>query len=70
MNELTARMLQIAESDLEPVPCPPDWTKDSRRVADTSRVQLDLQWSAETSIDDGLSRVWQWMRSNPTNSDV
>lgn len=65
VNELTVRMMNIAERELEPEYCPPDWTAGSIRVGDPSAARMGLGWSATTTIDDGLARVWDWMvRSN------
>jgi UDP-glucose 4-epimerase len=59
VSELTDRMLRITGLDLEPVMCPPDWTAQSVRVADTRAARETLGWVATTTIEEGLQRVWE-----------
>jgi UDP-glucose 4-epimerase len=58
VGELTEIMLTISGSDLEPLSCPPDWTAGSARVADTRLARETLGWTATTTIEEGLERVW------------
>lgn len=64
VNDLTAAMLVASGSDLHPVTCPPDWTAGSSRVGDPAAAAAELGWKAETSIEEGLQRCWEWMREN------
>jgi len=57
--DLTDTMLAVSERNLEPVMCPPDWTAGSVRVAETSLARGTLGWTATTSIEDGVRRVWE-----------
>jgi UDP-glucose 4-epimerase len=58
VDTLTEMMLTISGRDLEPLTCPPDWTAGSVRVADTSLTRETLGWTATTTMEDGLERVW------------
>jgi UDP-glucose 4-epimerase len=58
VGELTEIMLTISGRDLQPLLCPPDWTAGSVRVADTRVARETLGWTATTSIEEGLERVW------------
>jgi UDP-glucose 4-epimerase len=58
VGELTEIMLTISGRDLEPLMCPPDWTAGSLRVADTKLARETLGWTATTTIEEGLKRVW------------
>jgi UDP-glucose 4-epimerase len=58
VGELTEIMVRISGRDLEPLPCPPDWTAGSVRVADTRLARENLQWAAQMTIEEGLERVW------------
>jgi len=58
VGELTKIMLTISGRGLEPWMCPPDWTDGSVRVADTRVARETLGWTATTSIEEGLERVW------------
>jgi UDP-glucose 4-epimerase len=64
VNELTAAMLAVSGRDLEPVTCPPDWTAGSCRVGDPAAAAAELGWKAETPIEDGLQRCWEWMKED------
>jgi UDP-glucose 4-epimerase len=64
VNDLTAAMLVVSDSDLHPATCPPDWTAGSSRVGDPAAAAAELGWKAETSIDEGLQRCWEWMRKD------
>jgi len=62
VEELTGAMLDTAESSLEPIFCPPDWTAGSVRVSDVSLSRSALGWEACIPLADGLEAVWRWMR--------
>lgn len=61
INEVTAAMLRVAGSDLEPLAGPADWTAGTSRYGDVSRIADRLGWTAETGFEQGLERVWRWM---------
>lgn len=61
VNELTQTMLRIAGSELDPVHGPADWTSGTVRVGSPDRSRSELGWSAQTSLDEGLSQVWTWL---------
>ncbi len=58
VSALTAQMLRVAGSDLEPIPGPADWTDGTCRWGTTSRAERVLGWSAQTPLATGLQRVW------------
>jgi UDP-glucose 4-epimerase len=60
VNGLTAAMLSVSASRLEPQMCPPDWTAGSRRVGDPTAAATELGWKADTPIEVGLQRYWEW----------
>jgi nucleoside-diphosphate-sugar epimerase len=62
VNDLTATMLAVSGSDLEPRACPPDWTAGSCRVGDPTAAAVELGWKAEVPIEVGLQRCWDWMQ--------
>lgn len=64
INALTAEMLRVAESRLQPVHGDIDWTAGSRRVAAAAAAALGLGWTPSTSLHDGLAQVWRWMEQN------
>jgi UDP-glucose 4-epimerase len=61
VNALTAAMLQVSGSSLTATTCPPDWTAGSRRVGDPRSAARELRWKADTPIETGLKRCWEWM---------
>jgi nucleoside-diphosphate-sugar epimerase len=60
VNELTAAMLSASGAARAPRMCPPDWTAGSRRVGDAAAAARELRWKAETSMEAGLQRCWEW----------
>jgi nucleoside-diphosphate-sugar epimerase len=62
VDTLTDMMLTISGQDLEPLSCPPDWTAGSVRVADTKLARDTLGWTATTTTEDGLARVWDSLK--------
>ena len=60
INDLTALMLKVSGSELEPVHVDADWTAGSRRVGDAG-IARGLGWEASTPFEDGLAEVWAWM---------
>jgi UDP-glucose 4-epimerase len=57
--DLTMAMLDASRSSLEPVQGPADWTAGTVRFGSTERASALLGWSASTSLDLGLRRVWE-----------
>ena len=62
VNELTAAMLAVSGSDVAARTCPPDWTAGSSRVGEPTAAAAELGWKAETPVEVGLRRCWEWMR--------
>lgn len=61
VNGLTAAMLRASGSPLSPRSCPPDWTAGSRRVGDPTAAARELGWKADTPLEVGLQRCWEWL---------
>lgn len=59
--DLTSMMLAVANATLEPQFAPRDWTQGTHRVGCPSRTREVIDWSASTSIEDGLQLVWTSM---------
>ncbi len=64
INELTKKMLQAADSMLKPETCPKDWTDGTSRVADMTNTLKDGLWRPDISIETGLAKVLEWMRTH------
>jgi UDP-glucose 4-epimerase len=60
VNDLTASMLAVSGRDLAPVTCAADWTAGSYRVGDPTAATAELGWTAETPLEVGLRRCWEW----------
>jgi UDP-glucose 4-epimerase len=60
VNMLTAAMLRASGNRLAPRMCPPDWTAGSRRVGDATAAVRELGWKADTPLQVGLERCWEW----------
>ena len=61
VNVLTAAMLRASGKPAR-APCPPDWTAGSRRVGDPTAAASELGWKADTPVEVGLERCWDWLR--------
>lgn len=59
--ELTRHMLRVAGCELEPVFGDVDWTAGTHRVGDSARIERELGWSPEVSLDEGLRRTYAWV---------
>jgi UDP-glucose 4-epimerase len=62
VGDLTDLMIDVSGRDVEPITAPADWTAGSLRVADPTVAREVLGWTARTTIDDGLTRVWESLR--------
>jgi UDP-glucose 4-epimerase len=62
INDLTAAMVAVAGTSLEPIHADPDVTAGTYRVADVSRIAAVLGWSARTTLAEGLRRTLTWAR--------
>lgn len=60
INDLTQTMLNIANVDKLPIHMPADWTNGSIRFGSTTLAGERFEWNATTSLEEGLSRVFEW----------
>lgn len=65
--ELTETMLEVAHSTMRPVFDAPDWTQGSCRAGNAAKIERVLGWRPTTSLREGLSRVFAWVRTNEEN---
>jgi UDP-glucose 4-epimerase len=63
VRELVERMQRIAGTRLVPVEEPSDETHATRRVASIEKARVLLGWTPEVTLDEGLRRTWDWMRT-------
>ncbi len=63
IRELIALMQKVADSRLEPLSGPADWTDGTVRCGDVALAQRALGWVASTPPEAGLAEVWQWLGS-------
>jgi len=61
--DLTAAMLDVAGSSLQPAHAPADWTAGTHRVCDNGKARRLLGWSPAVSLPAGLAGVHVWMKS-------
>jgi len=67
LNELAAALLEVMGSDLKPEYGPERKVNPvSRRLADTTKAARLLDFRAQVSLEDGLSRLVDWWRANRT----
>ncbi len=64
VNELVHIMLEAANSPLEILHAPADWTAGSLRVGKNDLAREVLGWVPTTSLRTGLTSVYKWMASH------
>jgi UDP-glucose 4-epimerase len=64
VRELVELITHIAGGKPPPELAPADWTHGSFRVGDPSRIAERIGWKATTSLEVGLSRTLDWIRSS------
>ena len=60
MRDAIAILERVAGRALELVERPPAEGDVRRTAPDTTRAERELGWRAETALEDGLERQWQW----------
>ena len=60
MREALALLESVAERSLHVTYGPPQTGDMHRTKADTSRIEGELGWRADTALRDGLAKHWQW----------
>jgi len=66
INELTFLMLKVANSQLKPIYQEHDKTHGTIRCSDSSKAQEFLKWKQETSIQQGLTYIYRWLKNGKT----
>ena len=61
INGLTALMQNVAGSDQDPATGSADWTAGTSRVGANQRIGQLIRWKPRTSMEQGLTDVWEWM---------
>jgi UDP-glucose 4-epimerase len=61
VEELIATLIAQSKKALTPLHEPADWTAGSVRVGDVDKARRLLDWSATTSLADGLGQTLAWM---------
>lgn len=64
VNQLVAAMNQITQRDVEPVRAPARLGELDRSVLDIRRASDALQWSPQTSVQQGLEETWRWFQNS------
>ncbi|HWL00889.1 MAG TPA: NAD-dependent epimerase/dehydratase family protein [Microbacteriaceae bacterium] len=62
INQLTDTMMEVVGYLGSPVALPPDWTAGTFRVGDPALL-TKAGWRPRVGLEDGLDRVWSWMRN-------
>lgn len=62
INVLSSAMMEIAGYSGSPITLPPDWTAGTYRVGDP-RLLMETGWRPRVPLEEGLKRVWSWMRN-------
>jgi UDP-glucuronate 4-epimerase len=60
MREALTLLESVAERSLHVTYGPPQTGDMQRTKADTSRIERELGWRADTPLRDGLAKHWQW----------
>jgi UDP-glucose 4-epimerase len=65
LNDLAAALLKVMNSDLQPEYGPERAVNPvSRRLADTTKAEQLLKFNAQVSLEEGLSHLVDWWRTN------
>lgn len=63
IRELAERIIDLAASDSELAVSPPrDWDRSGRRLGSTEKAERELDFRADTPLDEGLARTIAWTR--------
>lgn len=67
INQLTEKMTHAANSMLQPVFEPSDWTFGTSRWGSKENAMIRFGWEYKTQIDSGLKSVYEWMKKQRSN---
>jgi UDP-glucose 4-epimerase len=68
LNDLAVALLHVMQADMKPEYGPERSINPvSRRLADTSKAECMLGFKAQTSLEEGLTRLVDWWHVNKTN---
>lgn len=65
--DLVNQMQQVAGTSFSPVFAPPDVTHGSYRVGNPNKMKSMLGFSPRTTLIDGLSRTYSWLKQSRTS---
>ena len=63
VNTLLDTLISVSGKSAKKEPGPADWTAGTLRVGDPEKAKRVLGFSAETSLEDGLRRTYEWIRT-------
>lgn len=63
INHLTAEMLRVSGKKIDPTNAPSDWTARTSRVSNTTKIKKILGWKPRISLNVGLTKTHDWLRS-------
>ncbi len=64
VDHLIGRMIHVSGKKVEKQLEPPDWTAGSYRVGNVDKIARVLGWTAQTSLDEGLSETFAWIQEH------
>ncbi len=67
VQDLIARMQEIAGTNFEPIYAPPDVTHATFRVGNPARMQAKLGFTPSTPLAAGLRATYEWLQRNPSS---
>ncbi|RJQ56210.1 MAG: NAD-dependent epimerase/dehydratase family protein [Nitrospiraceae bacterium] len=62
IDQVTDVMLRVSGKSLDKLYDPPDETKDTYRVADISKIKKILNIQPTVSLEEGLSKTYEWIQ--------
>ena len=63
ISKLTSVMQEVVGTNFEPQFRGTDWTGGTKRVSNQEKTKTLLNWSANTSLEEGIEKVWGWFKT-------
>jgi UDP-glucose 4-epimerase len=70
INELLYTLLDVTGRQVEPRRGPRRAGDARHSYLDCTRIERDLHWHAEVSLDQGLARTWNWFQAEGQSSEL